>query len=289
MATVTERSKTAMPKKARNRSERTWYDCIVKVLAEKGEAMRYADIADTIVKRPLRRNVGATPNQTVSHILSTSVKKQGTKSPFKWVSPGVYELSGAPGSSAAEKKEVEQSALRPAELADEIPSIGAFGMYWRRDMVKWSGNQIRLTGRQKERSNPVDFGGQVGVYLLHDHDRIIYVGKVDASDRLGARLKEHTVGRMAYRWDRFSWFGLRTPTTEGKLEGYTRQFSEKDLIGLMEAILIEAIEPGLNRKRGEGLREVEFYQAEDPTFQKDRSKTALLEMIQRLSNSDDVV
>jgi hypothetical protein len=92
---------------------------------------------------------------------------------------------------------------------------------------------------------------------------------------------------MAYRWDRFSWFGLRKPTDDGKLRPYDREVEEVDLAALMEAVLMEAIEPGLNRKRGQGLRSVEFYQSEDPALQKDKSKTATLEMLQRMLNEAD--
>lgn len=277
-------AKTRVPK------TKTWYDCIVHVLKSKGEAMHYTDIADTIVKEKLRTNVGATPNQTVSVVLNTSINKEREKSAFKRVSTGVYALSGSVETSAREKEDVEHTALtEPAGSGEEIPLVGAFGMYWRRDIVKWSGTQVHLMGQQSDTSKPVDFAGQVGVYLLHDRDRIIYVGKVDADERLGSRIREHTKGRLAYRWDRFSWFGLRRPTGAGNLETNPRPATERELVGLMEAILIEAIEPGLNRKRGEGLRSVEFYQSEDPGLQKDKSKNALLELIQKMAKSDDLI
>ncbi len=100
-----------MLKKAKNPNEKTWYDCIVQVLQGKGEAMHYTDIADTIVKRKLRSNIGATLNQTVSVVLNASINKEGDKSPFKRVSVGVYALSGKVETSAKEKKEVEHAAL----------------------------------------------------------------------------------------------------------------------------------------------------------------------------------
>lgn len=265
----------------------TWYDAVIQVLKENGGPMHYADIADSIVKRKLRENVGATPNQTVSVVLNYSLKHEGEASPFVRVSRGIYALSGREGTSPAEKQDVEEAALTGSQDEEqELPAIGAFGMYWRRDLVKWTGTTVHLMGRQSETSEPVDFANQVGVYLLHDRDRIIYVGRVDTNERLAARLREHTKGRLAYRWDRFSWFGLRRTTSGGELERFERQLTEADLVGLMEAILIEAIEPGLNRKRGEGLREVEFYQAEDPAFHKDRKQKLLLEIVQQLGTND---
>jgi hypothetical protein len=264
----------------------TWYDAVLHVLKEKGEAMHYADIADAIVKEKLRDNVGATPNQTVSVVLNYSLKHEGAASPFVRVSRGIYGLSGRKGSSPSEQKEVEDAALTEPAADEEVPAIGAFGMYWRRDLVRWPGTTVHLMGRQSDTSKPVDFSNQVGVYLLHDRDRIIYVGRVDTNERLGTRLREHTKGRLAYRWDRFSWFGLRRPTREGKLEPFQRELAEADLVGLMESILIEAIEPGLNRKRGEGLRSVEFYQAEDPSLQKDKKRTLLLEIMQQFAGEE---
>jgi HB1, ASXL, restriction endonuclease HTH domain len=120
--------------------EKSWYDCVIRVLKEKREAMHYADIVDAIVKRKLRRNVGATPNQTVSVVLNTSIKKEDVKSPFVRIERGVYALSGKEASTVAEKEKVEEEALArtPSETAaeEEVAPIGAFGMYWRREMVK---------------------------------------------------------------------------------------------------------------------------------------------------------
>ncbi len=79
---------------------------------------------------------------------------------------------------------------------------------------------------------------------------------------------------------------MRRPTREGKLEPFQRELTEADLVGLMESILIEAIEPGLNRKRGEGLRSVEFYQSEDPSFHKDKKRKLLLEMMQQFGEGE---
>ena len=46
------------------------------------------------------------------------------------------------------------------------------------------------------------------------------------------------------------------------------QVDLKLLIGTLEAILIESLEPPLNRKRGDDLQAVEYLQVEDPTLQK---------------------
>lgn len=49
----------------------------------------------------------------------------------------------------------------------------------------------------------------------------------------------------------------------------------------MEALLIEALEPPLNRKRGDGLSAVEYQQVEDPQLEKARQVNLLAELSRR--------
>jgi hypothetical protein len=61
----------------------------------------------------------------------------------------------------------------------------------------------------------------------------------------------------------------------GKLpDGY----SAIKVIPALEAILIEALEPRQNRKRGDDLSAVEYFQKEDPEINRKRQK-ALLELV----------
>ena len=66
----------------------------------------------------------------------------------------------------------------------------------------------RLLGVQQTGSTPVNFTEQVGVYVLYDVHRPVYVGRV-TEPRIGIRLFDHTRDRLTGRWDRFSWFGVR--------------------------------------------------------------------------------
>ena len=88
-------------------------------------------------------------------------------------------------------------------------------MFWQRDLVSWITAKPRLLGRQGVGATDVDFAEQIGIYLLHDRERVIYVGR--ASDQLTLRLRAHTNDRLGGRWDRFSWFGLLPVTNEGNL------------------------------------------------------------------------
>jgi excinuclease UvrABC nuclease subunit len=132
-------------------------------------------------------------------------------------------------------------------------------MYWRRKLVDWSPVQPELLGLQSTESLPVDFGKQVGVYLLHDRDRVIYVGR--ATDRLVVRLRSHITDRLGGRWDRFSWFGLLDVNEEGELVPESVPWTQEVAIETLEALLIESLEPPLNRRRGDNFSAVEYLQA----------------------------
>jgi hypothetical protein len=164
-------------------------------------------------------------------------------------------------------------------VADEIETgaLRAFGMFWRRDWVIWTGTP-RLVGRQGSGASDVNFSDQIGVYLLHDRERVIYVGR--ATDSLYARLKAHTSDRLSGRWDRFSWFGLRGVKEDGSLEDSTVPWTPEVVIETMEALLIESLEPPLNRKRGDNFSALEFIQVTDPQLEK-AQKQALLEEIKK--------
>lgn len=231
----------------------SWHDAIIKILDDSDEVMHYAAIADEIQKRKLRRSLGATPARTVSARITVSINGDGDRSPFIRVSPGFYMLKESAGTMAIHD---ESGAGIPP------PLIGAMGMYWHHDRINWR-RKSRLLGQQQGGATHVDFCDQIGVYLLHDHSRVIYVGR--STDRpLGIRLREHTMDRLNGRWNRFSWFGLKGVDEDGRLTEPAITIDEPRLIALLESILIEALEPPQNRKRGDDLSESELLQVRDP-------------------------
>ncbi len=250
----------------RQERDMMWKDAIAEVLRGVGEPMHYTDIAQEVVERGLRTSVGATPAATVAAQMSMDIVNEGADSQFVRVDRGVYTLrrfleqeaavtpTPTPTTSGAEEDMEEQEA---AGL------INAFGMYWRRAAVEWSSNPC-LWGKQQQGADPVNFSAQRGVYLLHDGDRTVYVGRT-TDQSLGRRLYQHTTDRLNGRWDRWSWFGLLEVTDTGELrEPGTVQRDTDAFIATMEALLIESLEPGQNRKRGDDFRAVEYMQAEDP-------------------------
>jgi hypothetical protein len=187
--------------------ELSWEEAIMLVLREAGGMMRYTEIAEQIAGRALKKS--ANPAASVAATLSRCVREDGTE--ILKLGKGEYTLKS---NIETTLPRVPLSAPDEEEDAPDAGALQAFGMYWQREHVVWSGRP-RISGRQSLGASEVNFASQIGVYLLHDRDRIIYVGR--ATDTLFARLKFHTVDRLSGRWDRFSWFGLKSVRPDGSL------------------------------------------------------------------------
>lgn len=159
------------------------------------------------------------------------------------------------------------------ESEEQYEIITSFGMFWRKEAVEWIATP-KLLGMQQIGATPVDFCKQLGIYLLYHGREVIYVGRT--TDRpLGRRLYEHTIDRMSARWDRFSWFGLLPVSDTGQIGALPDVYGAAKLIPALEAILIEALEPRQNRKRGDDLSAVEYLQKVDPEIEKKKVKATL--------------
>jgi len=254
-------------------AELTWRQAIDKVLEASPDPMHYSDIAQRIIEEKLRKNFGATPKDTVNAQISTSMKREGNASPYIRVSRGIFTLRAKGFSAGGASSSVVGDAAAVAEVEEQYEIITSFGMYWRKDEVEWKKNP-KLLGMQQIGATPVDFCNQIGIYLLYDGREVIYVGR--AKERpLGQRLHEHTLDRLSGRWDRFSWFGLLPVSETGQIEAQPESYDASRLIPALEALLIEALEPRQNRKRGDDLASVEYIQKLDPAIAKKRVKDAL--------------
>lgn len=258
--------------------ELSWQDAIVKVLEESLEPMHYHDIAQAVIDKGFRVNVGAIPANTVASVLSKSLRDRVIR-----VGGGRYTIPG--GTSGHYRPVVEVTPPAEGDLdpaageTEEMGLINAFGMFWRRSEVDWRSRTPRLLGVQQSGSQQVDFATQAGVYLLYDGNRVVYVGRV-VEPRLATRLWEHTRDRLTGRWDRFSWFGVRSVTTSGVLSPIPSAGIEvRTLIATMEALLIEGLEPPQNRRQGDGFSAVEFLQVPDPALEEQRRRELLVDLI----------
>ena len=257
-------------------SSLTWREAALKVLQDAGAELHFTDIADRIIEGGLKETIGATPAATVGAALYTWAKEPAA--PVEQVGKGVFRVRPGHAATGPGPGEVRAGGADtpPEGLLDDGGLVRAFGMFWHRGQVIWDGKG-QLLGQQRTEANPVDFAGQKGVYLLHDRDRVVYVGR--ALDTLFARLRAHTRDRLSGRWDRFSWFGLLGVDPEtGALAGWVERSSPPLVLETLESILIECLEPPLNRRRGDGLEALEYVQVEDPEIGRRRNK-ALLDAI----------
>jgi hypothetical protein len=265
---------------AKNTENMPWMKAIVQVLKSAGKPMHYKEIAQQIIDQKLRRDVGATPPSTVNANISWLIKHQPEQAPFERLEPGIYRFRDVPGAAAAVAAPEAQLEVEKENEDETAGIIQAFGMFWRRNLVEWSNNP-ELLGQQQGAA-VVNFCNQRGVYLLHDGQRVVYVGQ--ASDQpMGRRLNQHTVDRLNGRWDRFSWFGISRVTEDGKLvEADLKKISIADIITTMEAILIEGLEPPQNRKRGDDFSAVEYLQADNPKRKSREIKAQLADLMSKL-------
>jgi hypothetical protein len=149
--------------------------------------------------------------------------------------------------------------------------IHAYGLFWKEDDVHWGkGSQrgqllgVPAAGRSQE---PVDFRGQAGIYVLYADYDLVYVGQAGSGRaRLFARLRGHRRDHLANRWNRFSWFGTRRVLTQGRLAKATTRHHPtlSSVLHQLEAVLIAAAEPPLNRKGGNfGSNAARYLQVRD--------------------------
>ena len=192
-----------------------------------------------------------------------------------WHDERVQRLGGGlfmlvDGSLSAEDvvEEADDDIDGPIVNDERIVGISAYGLYWEREKVKWNGAATKLMGRQTPESDPVDFAEQIGVYLLHNNGRTLYVGRT--TDRLRSRLVSHCnpsnsiANQLSFRWNQFSWFGFRdVGDGSAGLKQMPQQIDANRFVAIMETVLIEALEPPINGRRGEYLGPI-YQQVEDP-------------------------
>lgn len=257
--------------------ELSWKDAAIAVLQDAQEPMSAQEIVQQIIERKLKTILGATPWATVGANIYTSIKKEGPSSPFVLPEKGRFALKSKGWSpvSIAPTPELDEGLKDGKTAVKGI--VNALGMFWERSKVDWNGPQTKLWGVQSG-GKSVDFGPERGIYLLHDAQGVVYVGRAYPGS-LGQRLWQHTFDRLSGRWSRFSWFGAYPATDEGTLQTQAELplNSIETVIIMVEAILIEALEPRQNRKRGDtSFEDIEFLQFEDPKFEAKR-KFAILD------------
>ncbi len=148
--------------------------------------------------------------------------------------------------------------------------IQSYGLRWEESYVYWGKGQQAgslLGVPARARSSPaIDFRGQIGIYVLYSNHNPIYIGQTGSGQqKLLRRLKKHTRDTLAGRWDKFSWFGLRSVLANGNLSAETMRATASVAKALdhIEAVLIAATEPALNKQGGRFKGGVKYLQVRD--------------------------
>lgn len=137
--------------------------------------------------------------------------------------------------------------------------IKNYGLRWVRDRVDWGspGRKGCLAGVLKSQlsADPVDFRDQIGIYVLYETGFIpVYIGQAGfGKATLFERLKSHRKDHLRDRWTHFSWFGFRGVNSDGSLRANQdadakTSFRYKDALDEFEGLLIQVLEPRLNRQ-----------------------------------------
>jgi len=265
-------------------AELKWKEAIVKVFEDEKKALHYTDIAELIAERGYRKSLGATPQDTVSANITTDINTNKEKSIFAKVDKGIYILRKfLDNRSQLVTEETEAETVTTQKTTKErYKFINAFGIYWNRNLVYWK-TTPDLLGIQQIGASEVNFKDQIGIYLLHDSRETIYVGQA-IEQPLGQRLKNHTTDRLGGRWDRFSWFGFYPVNENGKLlmDIKLDNITVQNIGDILEAILIESIEPRQNRKQGNLFFGLEYLQQEAPEIKKRLKEQIIRELTDKL-------
>ena len=253
--------------------ESGWQESIVFALQDADEPLHYQRITEIIREKGLRTLTGASPATTVNSYLN-SMTKEGHAwydSRISKVGRGVYEFASN-GDLAAPEPEIDNFDDEEQDSdPNRIIRVPAFALHWEKDKVKWNSRQI--LGRESQAAATINFADQQGVYILHKGSSVAYVGRT--TDSLYQRLRSHNRDHKAVRWDKFSWFGFRGIDGQtGNLTAMPTEVDPAHLISILESVLIEALEPPVNGRRGDFLG-IQYEQVPHPDIALQQSRAFL--------------
>jgi hypothetical protein len=149
--------------------------------------------------------------------------------------------------------------------------IRNFGFLWERKYIYrgsgGDGNSGHLKGNARG-CPTTDFREQIGVYVLYDRSQtIVYIGQAgNGNASLFTRLRNHMDGNLWNRWEYFIWVGFRDVNDDGTLsnrqsvDSSVSGFKYADALNEIEGVLIEIIEPKLNKQGGRLKNAAEYFQ-----------------------------
>lgn len=223
----------------------TWIEAIVKVLETAKTPMHYTQIWDVIRDKHYREcEVDSNPE------IMVNVNIQQNKDKIvRFGGKGYYILRKALDTNI--KKYLEQNTFSQQCI------IGAYGKMWSR--AKFEKNKYVMIGKlaNAKKSPQVDLSTERGIYVLYNGYDIVYVGQT--TNPIATRLKTHA--KRNIKWDSFSWYGIDSVMDNGQIcKEKVLITTSNALIDALEAVLIIAAEPGLNKQRGKNIRGQEYQQ-----------------------------
>jgi hypothetical protein len=162
---------------------------------------------------------------------------------------------------------INQIVAKIAHTGWHMGTIKNFGFMWERDKIDWgrpgpggsSSSKGVMVGNRKR---VVEFADQMGIYVLYDRfEQPVQIGQ---ATQILKRLRDHRRDHLRNRWSLFSWFGFYKVGAKGELlvkdkaAQLRRPQTLEESLNELEAILIQVLEPRLNR-RGPNWIDAEEY------------------------------
>lgn len=116
-----------------------------------------------------------------------------------------------------------------------------FGKFWDKKILEDKKTKKSKFQGVDTNGDIIDLDSQTrsGIYLLHRHGKVVYIGQTDKG--IANRASDHLVKK--FKWDEFSWFTV-----------------PKEQLDMVEGMLIEVLQPWENDQRGRGIPEAEIEQ-----------------------------
>ena len=212
--------------------------------------------------RGLKTTIGKTPHFTVAGEISKL--RSSRRANIVKVAPGVYQLMSEAEQLSLDVPDEVEAELDATDTYENL-AVAAYGLHWERNKVDWSTGRILGYDINPDPEYAINFADQQGVYLLHNWQSVVYVGKTAARERgLFQRLHEHHTKHVwSGKWERFSWFGLRRVDESGAMVDVSDSASPAVVTALMEAVLIETLGPSFNARGGNYMGTL-YRQANNP-------------------------
>lgn len=159
-----------------------------------------------------------------------------------------------------------------------------YGLLWSREFL----NKDLKGYLRKDPSFEINFQKQIGIYILYNQNHeVVYVGQAGSQGGLFRRINAHCRDSKWLRWEFFSWFGFfdvdKTTKQLIQSKNYINKYEFSSALSDLEGILINVMEPSLNKKgyRFDGAEE--YRQCIDPSLSFEQKLLEIDKKVDQLS------